>query len=250
MATATPIASPPDARAGPGNLADHLPKRRPQARSYEEPSRVGAHLSYVHWQLKRFLCGLLELSFGLREGRTRARCGRPFVNEEPPFFSNTADGQLVYSTPPGRARSHRRQLSLEPWGITRSLPAARSTKRCRWRRCTRHRQLHRAGLEPVLHGLLLKARRAFKDVRRRSATERRAAVGDRRRRMVGPLSFGKRVIGPDGDRHRAIPLSLVPHCGRDAPDKICYEPFGEVVNGREHVAATLAGRRQLPHSAG
>ncbi|MBA2258524.1 MAG: aminopeptidase, partial [Acidobacteria bacterium] len=31
------------------------------------------------------------------------------------------------------------------------------------------------------------------------------------------------------------------HTAEDTPDRICYEPFAHVVDGLEHVAATLAG---------
>jgi Zn-dependent M28 family amino/carboxypeptidase len=189
------------------------------------------------------VAALLELSRRFAQ-RPLARTLKfvAFVNEEPPFFQTSQMGSVVYANA-AKARGDRivGMLSLETIGYYSDLPGSQRYP------------LPMAPMYPDIGSfigfvsnlrstrLLLNARRAFRE---------------RTRFPLQSAALPAAVPGVGWSDHWSFwqagyPALMVTdtapfrypwyHTPGDTPDKICYEPFAEVVEGLEHVAATLAG---------
>jgi Zn-dependent M28 family amino/carboxypeptidase len=189
------------------------------------------------------VAALLDLAHRFAR-RPRARTVRfvAFVNEEPPFFQTDRMGSLVYAR---SAQSHGDRIvamvSLETMGYYSEAAGSQRYP------------LPMAPLYPSTGNfigfvsnlasarLLLRARRAFKQ---------------RTRFPLQVAALPEAVPGVGWSDHWSFwqagyPALMVTdtapfrypwyHTADDTPDKVCYEPFAEVVHGLEHVTSVLAG---------
>lgn len=189
------------------------------------------------------VAALLELSQRFaRRPHARTLKFLAFVNEEPPFFQTPEMGSAVYANA-AKARGDRivAMLSLETMGYYSDVPGSQRYP------------LPLGGMYPDTGNfiglvsnlwsarLLLRARRAFRQ---------------RTRFPLQSAALPSAVPGVGWSDHWSFweagyPALMVTdtapfrypwyHTAEDTPDRICYEPFAHVVDGLEHVTATLAG---------
>ena len=164
-----------------------------------------------------------------------------FVNEEPPFFQTAQMGSAVYANA-ARERGDRivAMLSLETIGYYSDAAGS---------------QRYPVPMAPMYPDtgnfigfvsnlssarLLLKARRAFRERTRfplQSAALPSAMPGVGWSDHWSFWQAGYAALMVTDTAPFRYPWY---HTSEDTPEKICYEPFAKVVDGLEHVAATLA----------
>ena len=188
------------------------------------------------------VAALLELSkrfAGVRTARTIRFVA--FVNEEPPFFQTQNMGSLAYAHA-ARARRDRivGMLSLETIGYYSDAPRSQQypIPMPRAYPTTGNFIGFVSNFRSAM--LLLKVRRAFKS---------------RSRFPMQAAALPSAVPGVGWSDHWSFweagyPALMVTdtapfrypwyHTAEDTPDKICFEPFAQVVDGLEHVTAVLA----------
>lgn len=188
------------------------------------------------------VAALLELSRRFAR-RPQARSIRfvAFVNEEPPFFQTAQMGSVVYANAV-KARGDRvvGMLALETMGYYSDAPGSQQYPGPMTLMYPDTGNFIGFVSNVASGRLLIKARRAFKE---RSRFPLQAAV----------LPAG--VPGVGWSDHWSFwqagyPAMMVTdtapfrypwyHSAADTPDKICFDRFGEVVDGLEHVAMRIA----------